>query len=570
MHTPQDGRANGAGRGHPASPGPPPLPRVDVLRVAEILAAACLVVLVIVPLAAILVDSVTLVASGGLGDLPDFLPHLMRLTRNSLLLAGTVTVVVVGLSMPLAVFMTRALRESAILRLGLTLPLLAPPFVSAFATIVLFGRVGVITQVLARIGIVMPNIYGFLGIAVTHVMHLLPLAYLTIAAGLQSVPRAVEESAISLGSSPFQAITRVVLPYAAPHVYMAALLVFLASFGDVGAPLLVGGQYLVLPTEAFTRFISFMVDRRVPVLLSSWIVLISVVVMFAVRALMRRTAIAHTFTATTYMYVAPRLRAVGAAFCGSVALILFVPYLAILVSSLATVWGPDLLPRALTLDHYRALWRSIGPLRNSLVISGVATPLAVLLALAIGRLVREGGRLGAAMDFLTLLPFVISGVVLGIGIVRVYAQLEAAGLTVALLSGPGLLVIAMVSRRIPYPVRVMNASFMRIDRSLEECSVSLGASSATTFARVTLPQLYPAILAASTITFIQVIRELGATLIVHRPGWMTLPVQIYGHALEGNLGRAGAVSMVLLALVAVGTLVANLLASRRPAGGLST
>ncbi len=50
---------------------------------------------------------------------------------------------------------------------------------------------------------------------------------------------------------------------------------------------------------------------------------------------------------------------------------------------------------------------------------------------------------------------------------------------------------------------------------------------------------------------------------------MTLPVQIYGHALEGNLGRAGAVSMVLLALVAVGTLAANLLASRRSAGGLS-
>jgi iron(III) transport system permease protein len=535
---------------------------VDALRIADALVVAYLVVFLVVPLGAMLVDSAILVGRGGLGDLPGFGTYLIRLTRNSVVVASSATALAIGLAIPLALLTARVLPGGTLLGVGLTMPLLAPPFVSAFATIILFGRVGVVTQLLAMIGVRLPEIYGLPGIVITHVMHLTPLAYLTIVAGLRTVPKTIEESAVSLGSSPVQAITRVVLPYLASYIYMAALLVFLASFGDVGAPLIVGGQYLVLPTEAFTRFISFTADRRVPVLLSSWIVLISVVMLVGVRALMRRTAIAHTFSASVYAYDAPRWRTMGSAAGWLVAAVLLVPYLTILVSSFATVWGPALLPRALTLEHYQALWRSIGPLRNSLIVTAAATPIAVLLAVGVGRMVRSGGRLAAALDYVTLLPFVVSGIVLGIGLIRVYAPLEATPIGMPLLAGPSLLIIALASRRLSYPVRVMNAAYTRIDRSLEECSLSLGASPAVTFARITLPQLYPAILAALTITFIEVVKELGVTLIVHRPGWATLPVQIYGYAVEGNLGRAGAVSMVLLLLVGAGTVAANRLTAR--------
>jgi iron(III) transport system permease protein len=433
--------------------------------------------------------------------------------------------------------------------LALTLPLLAPPFVSAFATIILLGRVGVLTQLLERAGLRLFDIYGFFGIALTHVLHLTPLAYLTILAGLRTVPRAIEESAVSLGSSPLQVIRRVVLPYIAAHLYMGALLVFLASFGDVGAPLIVGGNYLVLPTEAYTRFLSFAADRQVPVLLSGWIVVISGVILVAVRALMRRTQIVHTFVTEQYVYEVPWMRRAGSAFAALAAAALLLPYLVILIVSLATAWGPQMVPRGWTLVHYRELWRSLGPIRNSLIVTAIATPVAVLLAIAIGRMMREGGRRAVALDYTTLLPFVVSGVVLGIGIVKLYSGLAAAGVASSLLLGPNLLIIGLVVRRVPYPARVLNAAYARIDRSLEECSFSLGASPARTFVDVTLPQLYPGIAAALTITFIQVITELGTTLIVHRPEWRTISVQIYSYAIEGYLGRASALSVVLLALV---------------------
>jgi iron(III) transport system permease protein len=548
---------------------------LDALLVADVFVGLFLLAFLIAPLAVVIADSVGFLR-GGIADIGDFVGHLLRLTRNSVVLAVFVTVTTVGLGTLLAIATERIIDErgalgSRSLATALTLPLLAPPFVSAFATIIVFGRVGVITQILERVGIRLPDIYGFRGIAITHIMHLVPLAYLTIAAGLRTVPRAIEECAITLGSTPWQTLTRVVIPYISSYISMAALLVFLASFGDVGAPLLVGGQYLVLPTEAFTRFISFAADRRVPILLSGWIIVCSSVILVLVRAVMRRGVIVSQFTATTYTYDVAAWRRVITAGAWAVSLALLVPYGAILVSSFAQVWGPELWPRIWTGAHYSALWRSVGPLRTTLLVALIGTPVAVIAALMIGRRVRQAGAAGAVLDYLTLLPFVTSGVVMGIGLSRLASPLEHAGVIAPFVTGPGLLIAALVSRRLSYPVRVLNAGFSRIDRSLEESSWSLGASPARTFALVTLPQLYPALAAAATIACIELVRELGTTLIIYRPGWATLAVQIYAYANEGQLGRASAVSIVLLVLVAAATAIGNRFAGRSGAdrGGVA-
>jgi len=529
----------------------------DAIAVLQALGGLLLVAFVLLPLATVLADAFGVVATGGTADLTDFTSYFRTLTLNSLGLATSVTAVCLALGVPLAFFTERVLPRAGLLRTLLTLPLLSPPFVSAFATILLLGRVGVITQLAALAGVRLPDLYGFYGVHVTHVLHLLPLAYLTVAGGLRTVPKAIEESALSLGGSPWQVVARVVLPYVRPYLFMAALLTFLVSFGDVGAPLIVGGNFLVLPAEAFTRFLSFAVDRRMPLLLSSWIVIVSMALLFLVRALMRRTEVAHTHTPETLTYGGTALRCAGAAFCAAVVTVLMLPFAAILIVSLTPYWGATLLPRIYTTDHYAQLWRSITPLGNSLFLASIATPLALISALFLTRLVHRGGRAAVAFDYASLLPFGTSGVVLAIGISRVYGPLEAAGLMASAVMAPGLLVAVLVSRRVSYPIRVFNAAWTRVDRRLEECSLTLGASVARTFVRIVLPQLWPAIVAALLITFVQIFKELGASLIVQRPGWQTLPIQIYQYAVDGQLGRAGAVSMVMLAVVGVLTFAAQ-------------
>src|SRR5690606_21778063 len=266
-----------------------PWRQMDPVKVLAVGAAAYLALFLLAPLGLIVVESAAIVGGGGLADLPRFLERVAALTRNSVVLAATVTGIVLAVAVPLSLWVVKAVPFRPLFMTLLTIPLVAPPFIASFATILLFGRVGVVTRLLQAAGLPTFEVYGFPGMAITHVVHGLPLAFLTLVSGLQAMPKDLEESALSLGGSLPQVTRRVVIPYLAPHILMAGLLVFLASFGDVGAPLLLGGNYRVLPAEAYTAFMSFTGDRRVPVLLSAWIVFISAVLLYFIRRQMART-----------------------------------------------------------------------------------------------------------------------------------------------------------------------------------------------------------------------------------------------------------------------------------------
>ncbi len=102
----------------------------------------------------------------------------------------------------------------------------------------------------------------------------MPYALLIILAGLRTVPAHIEEAAMSLGGT-FTGITaKIVLPLLFPHILMGGVLVFLTSIGDIGAPLLIGGNYRVLPVEIYSNFISFFGRRAHSDFFSTWIVLL--------------------------------------------------------------------------------------------------------------------------------------------------------------------------------------------------------------------------------------------------------------------------------------------------------
>src|SRR5690606_41517381 len=102
---------------------------------------------------------------------------------------GLVIVLLLGIGVKLAVFFVKAVPYRPLFQVLLTIQLLSPPFIGSFATILLFGRVGVITQLLRAACLPTFELYGLPGIAITHVIHTLPLAVLTLAPGLRTVPR---------------------------------------------------------------------------------------------------------------------------------------------------------------------------------------------------------------------------------------------------------------------------------------------------------------------------------------------------------------------------------------------
>lgn len=530
------------------------------LNLAYLLSALFVILFLAVPVGKILWETVQLMADGK--SVPvDLYSYMLRITWNSIRLALTTTFFSLLLAIPLAVSIAKLrVPFSTGWTILLTVPLITPPLISSFATILLFGRNGILMKVWEMVGLPPFNIYGLTGLVITQVLHLTPYALTVILAGLRSVPPQIEEAAMNLGSSFFGTTGKVVLPYIFPHILMGGVLIFLTSLGDVGAPLLIGGNYRVLPVEIYSNFVSFLGDKSIPIIFSAWVILLSLVMLVFVRKLLKRTEVKHSFQVSTLTYDLPKLRKVATVLCAVVTLLFLLPYITIVISSFGTIWTTDWLPKAFTLDNYKQVITDVVPMRNTLILVSAALPLSLLGSVILGHMNRSLPKM-AWFDFLTLLPFVVPGVVLGVGLIRSYNGLVFAGID---FTGTILvLIVALTIRRMPHAIRILAAAFARIDHSLEEASWSLGASKSKTFADVVLPQLRPTIFAAGVIVLVKLIAELSATLILYPPGWQTLSVYIYYYVSEGQVARGSAMSIVLIILIGIGTALSNKLSASK-------
>jgi sulfate transport system permease protein len=175
------------------------------------------------------------------------------------------------------------------------------------------------------------------------------------------------------------------------------------------------------------------------------------------------------------------------------------------------------------------------------------------------------------MNALIDLPFAVPTVVTGLMLVALYgpssvlgALLGKAGFEV-IYQKPGI-VLALLFVTYPFVIRSVQPVLIEMDRAEEEAAATLGAGRFTTFRRVTLPALWPAILTGTALSFSRALGEFGSVVMVagNRPlETKTGPMYIFGEIESGNRHGAMAVSVVLLA-GSLGILIAlNLLQRRR-------
>jgi len=208
-----------------------------------------------------------------------------------------------------------------------------------------------------------------------------------------------------------------------------------------------------------------------------------------------------------------------------------------------------------TLDWYRRLldnallFRSV---RNSLIVAGITTAVAVLLgtpaALALARLQFRGKRSTQALLYL---PVIIPEVVLGAALVTFFGAVE---MRLSLWT----VVIAHVVFSVSYVAIVVRARLAGLDPALAEAARDLGAGPFETFRRVTLPLAAPGIAASALLVFTLSIDDYVVTSFVAGVGATTLPLHIYSMLKVGVTPEVNAVSTLLLA----GTVVLIVLAHR--------
>jgi spermidine/putrescine transport system permease protein len=204
--------------------------------------------------------------------------------------------------------------------------------------------------------------------------------------------------------------------------------------------------------------------------------------------------------------------------------------------------------RGFTLQWYHRLLERpdiLLALKVSLIVgvaaAVISTVLGTMMALALARHRFRGQR---ALEGFLYVPMVTPEIVVGISLLMLFASLE-------LPLGITTITIAHVAFCISFVVVVVLARLEGMDQNLEEAAMILGADEITTFWRITVPQLWPGILAGALLAFTMSFDDFVITSFVSGPGSSTLPIVVYGMVRKNVEPSINAISTIILLLTAL-------------------
>jgi iron(III) transport system permease protein len=428
-----------------------------------------------------------------------------------------------------------------------------------------FGPRGLITYHL--LGMKGATVYGLWSTLFSETLTFFPIAYLTLKPILTGIDPNVEDMAFSLGSSRWRVFRTVTLPLAVPGLANAFLLLFAASLADFATPLiLAGNQFPVLPTQAYLQ-ITGLFDLKGGAVLSFVLLVPALAVYLLQRFWVSRksyvTITGKVGAQTTVKSVAPWARYPLLGICLLIAIMILYFYALLFYASVVVALGAN---HAFTLTHYHVIFtEGLKAIKDTLIIAGVGMPLGGLFGILVGYLVCKKEFPGRqAMEIVSMINYSLPGTIVGI------AYLMAFNDPPVVLTGTAAIIVACyVFRYSPTGIRATVATLSQIDPSIEEASQSLGATSGTTFRRITLPLILPAFFAGLGVVFIRSMTAISATIFLVSIHWTLITVKILDNITELSLGPAAAFSVLVVVIVflAIGGISATL-RRFRAAGGV--
>jgi iron(III) transport system permease protein len=477
-------------------------------------------------------------------------PSVVRATRHTM----TLGIITAALTTFFGLIIAYALTLTDIplkrwLRTLIVLPLVSPPFAVSFAFILLFGRRGVITYDV--FGIRDWDIYGAHGIVMVQFISDLPVAILILSAVFAALDRDLEDAADDLGGKPLRIIRTITFPLVLPAIMTAALLNFIASIADFGNPMLIGGGYQTLATQAFIQFIE-LYNLQLGAALSMLLIIPALAAFLLQHWIVnRRSYVTVTGKATTgYERKLPHyLKWPLFGLCFFLAAFNILLYGSIFVGALVETWGFDF---SFTLRHVEGLENAIPQLRNSIIVSVAAGVGGGFIGVILAWLVtRPRLPWAGALDFSATLMYAIPGTVVGIGYIVAFnaAPLFWGGTYI-------LIIVAFTFRRLPLGLRTGIAAQKQLDPTLEEASLDLGASRMRTFWRISFPLLNRAFLAGVIFIFIRSMTDLSSAVFLNGARTQLFTTRMFREMVTGTPSDAAAfaAALIVIILIALGIL----------------
>ncbi len=382
-------------------------------------------------------------------------------------------------------------------------------------------------------------------------------------------PRLTDAARV-LGASRWQSWRRVTLPLLMPAIAAAALLVFIFDFTSFGVILVLGGpRFATLEVEIYTQTTGLF---NLPLAAVLSVIQLACTLGLTLAYTRLAARVARPLSLRPQRFTQRPLRSwpsrfLAAALVAMLLLLFVTPLVALAARSVARLEpdrGQQTFDRGLTLDFYRELSVNrreslfYAPPTQAIATSLTYAAATVLLSLALGlpaawALARQStAPLSRLLDPILMLPLGTSAVTLGLGFI---VALDAPPLD--LRASPLLIPLAHTLVAFPFVVRSLTPALRSIQPRLRRAAAVLGATPRQIFRHIDLPLVGRALLVSATFAFSISLGEFGATALISRPEYPTVPVAIYRFLSQPgglNYGQALALSTLLMLVTAAGML----------------
>jgi thiamine transport system permease protein len=452
----------------------------------------------------------------------------------------------------------------SILRALTAVPFMLPTVVVAAAFNSLLGSRGLIHN------LVPISNFQFIGtltaILLAHIFYNTTIIIRVVGNALSSLDPRLEQSARSLGANSSRVWWNVILPILRPSIFASSLLVFLFDFTSFGVILLLGGsQFTTLEVEIYLQAVKLL---NLP--LAAFLSIIQLFCTIVVSVLYSRVVTRST-TQTTPRSAASNLRKPKTfqqklfvlLFCTLLSAFFIAPLASLPLRSLfrleANRGQRGEVQYGFTSDYYTELFVNrrgsvfyVPPIKatlNSLTYASATVILSLLLGFPAAFALAKPTTLEKILDPLIMLPLGSSAVMLGLGFIITYGKW---------LKSPFLVPFVHTLVALPFVIRTLQPAIASIPQRLRQAASSLGASPFEVWKTIDFPILRRATLASATFAFTISLGEFGATLLISRPEYPTIPIAIERFLSQPgglNYGQAMAMASILMFLTTASILL---------------
>lgn len=427
-------------------------------------------------------------------------------------------------------------RMKRVFRFFSILPMLVPSITHGIVIVYLFGRQGIVTNLL---GVHLP-IYGPLGIILGSFFYSFPLAFLVFSQAFVNLDGRLFENALVLGVRPLRRFFGIVLPLTRYAIFSAFVICFTMIFTDYGIPLSVGGTYPILPIQFYKNVVGLL-DFSTGAIYGILILLPSVILYFC--DILYFSKKQHTSKANVIAVKSGRFHPLQIAFFTFGCFVIAVVIAIVAVTPFIRSWPYD---TSLTFGHFQRIMHA-GMLRrlvtNSVLISLGTGLLGTLISLFAGYMyVRDPNGLKTGKKIMHgtyMTSLAIPGLALGLSYALFFRGTFIYN-TIAIM------IFVNITHFLGSPYMMAVSHFKLLNPNLEAICRTLGGNFLNVLVDVIVPNSKKLILDVFVYFFTNTMVTISAISMLYNSRNMTLSLQITAYNGQGMLESALAISLIIL------------------------